>query len=268
MAAYLEIEIVGKESVELLAYYPHLGQESAVLLDAGEKVLWHVVFGEDQGLAAEGPHLGAADVEQVGKLHHVGQGHVGLRAHKAVAQPGPVHVQAQAVFVAAAGQGGELLLGVEGAELRGMGDVHQARLHQVLPHLVVDKGLHIFLQVRRHYLALNVGDGQHPVPGVFYSPGLVDIDMSGVGGDDPLVALEHGVYGHLVGLGAAGEKLYLQVVPAAGGADLGLGSLGVLIVAVAGKGDHVQLHKVFQDLGVGTFGIVREKGKHKNILRM
>ena len=144
-----------------------------------------------------------------------------------------------------------------------MGDVHQARLHQVFPHLVVDEGLHVFFQVLRHYLPLDVGDGQHPVAGVFYGPGLVDVDVSGVGGDDPLIALEHGVYGHLVGLGASHQKLYLQVVPAAGGADLGLGGLGELIVAVAWEGDHIQLHEVFQNFGVGALGVVREKGKHK-----
>ena len=113
-----------------------------------------------------------------------------------------------------------------------------------------------------------MGDGQHPVAGILNGPGLMDVDVAGIGGDDPLIAAQHTVDGDLVGLGAAGEEPDLQVVPAAGGAELGLGGFGVGIVPIAGQGDHVHFQQMLKHLGMGPLGIVREKIQHKNILRI
>ena len=263
----MEIQVIGKQGVKLLAHHAGLGQESPVLLDGGEKMGRHIAPGEHQSLAAEGAHLGAADVEQVAQRHHIRQCYIRGRTHETVAQAGPIHIQGQTVAAAGFRKSAQLRLGVQGAEFGGVGDVDHAGLHQVLPHLVVEKLCHVPVQIGGQQLALHMGDGQHPVAGILNGPGLMDVDVAGIGGDDPLVAAQHAVDGDLVGLGAAGEEPDLQIVPAAGSADFGLGSFGVGIVPIAGQGNHVHIHQMPQHLGMGPLGIVRKKIQHKNILR-
>ena len=116
------VEVVGEQHIELQAHQAAFGKQSALLLDHSHEV-GRGTLGEHHGFAAQGTHLGAADVEHVGELCDVGQGHVGALGHQAVAQPRAVHEQGHVVGVADGGKRFQLCPGVQGAVLRGVGDV-------------------------------------------------------------------------------------------------------------------------------------------------
>ena len=148
MAADLPVKPVGKESVKLLAHHARLGKQRALLLDDRHEMRRHVAFGVDQRLAAQSADLGAADVENVGKLADIPQRHVGLRTHQPVAEPRPVEIQGQTAAPAGIVQGLQLRLRVQGAVLRGVGDIHHAGADHVLVGLVGEEGVHVFCQRR------------------------------------------------------------------------------------------------------------------------
>ena len=153
-------------------------------------------------------------------------------------------------------QGRQLRPGIERAELRRLGDVDHAGAGHMLIGLVAEEGLHIPREGLSHELPLRVGQGDHLVAAVFDGPGLVDADVSGRGADHGLVASQQAGDRDQIRLGAAGQKLDLQVIPAAGGADLSLGRLGVGVGAVALQGHEVPFGKALQELRMRTLGIV------------
>ena len=262
MPADLPVEPVGEESVELLAHNAHLREQRALLLDNREEVHRHVVLCEHQGLAAKGAHLGTADIEQVCQFYDVLQAHVAGGAHDTVAHPRSVKIQGNAVLPAGLGQGGQFRLRVQGAHLRGMGDVNHAGADHVLGGVVGQIGLHVPRQNVGHELAVRVRQGQYLVAAGLDGAGLVDVHVAGGCADHALIAAQHAGDGDAVGLCAAGKKLDLQVVPPAGRADLPLGLPGIGIGAVTLQGDQVALQKVLQHLRMRAFGVVGCKRQH------
>ena len=116
------VEVVREEGVELDAQEAALRQEGAVLLDGGEEVLRRLRR-EDDGFAAQGADLGAADVEDVAEVLQVRQGVVAGGAREGVAQAGAVDEQRQPVLMGNRLQFSEFRAAVDGSVLGGQGDV-------------------------------------------------------------------------------------------------------------------------------------------------
>ena len=65
MPANTEIEVVGKERVELESQQSALRQQRSVLLDDREERLRRIAFRKDHRFAAQGADFGAAYIEYV-----------------------------------------------------------------------------------------------------------------------------------------------------------------------------------------------------------
>ena len=191
-------------------------------------------FGEHHGFAAQGTHLGAADVEHVGELCDVGQGHVGALGHQAVAQPRAVHEQGHVVLLTHGVQFFQLSFRVQGAVLGWMGDVHHAGEHHVVVVLIGVEGGAPAAHIVGAHLALVGGQGDDLVAGVLDGTSFVCGHMAGGGGHHALPALQHGRNDDGVGLGAAGDEEHVRLRAGAGGADLLLRAGAVGVGAVAG----------------------------------
>ena len=83
----------------------------------------------------------------------------------------------------------QLRLGVQGAQLRGLGEVDQAGLDRVLVAGVGPVGGAQLGDLLGGDLPVFAGEGQHLVPSGLHRPRLVGVDMAGVGADHPLIGL-------------------------------------------------------------------------------
>ncbi len=233
LAGQVEVEAVLQHGLELDPQQPALGQHPPVLLEMVPEVPLEGGVGQDQGLPKEEPLLGAPQVEGVAPAGQVGEGHVTGGAHEAVAQPGPVHIEEEATVLAGLPEVVQLRQGVEGAVLRGLGEVDHPRLDHVLPGLVLPVGLPHPADVQGGELPVGAGHRQDLVAGGLDGPGLVDVDVAAGGGDDPLVGAQGGGDHRGVGLGAPHEKVDVQGLVLTQGPDPlpGLGAVDVLPVA-------------------------------------
>ena len=115
VAAYLHVETVGEESVELQPRQTPFSHESAVHLDMGEEVFGCVSAGEDDCFAAEGTDFGSADIEYIAESGEVFKGDVGGRACEAVAEAGAVDVEGDVEVFADGMDLSKFRAGVDGA---------------------------------------------------------------------------------------------------------------------------------------------------------
>ena len=61
-----------------------LCQQSSVLLDVSQKMLWCVILGKDYGFAAECTYLGSADVEHITAAGDDTKSHIGVVTHETI----------------------------------------------------------------------------------------------------------------------------------------------------------------------------------------
>ena len=185
VAGHVKVQAILQQRLELDAQQAALGQHGAPLLHVPAEVVVRGVH--HQGLTEEGAVLGAADVEGIRQCRQVREGQVIVRRGEGGTQPGTVQEQEQAVSVAASSQSGQLGLGVNGADLRGVGDIHHFGGDHVLRAVV-------FCQDRLHQgggqLAVGRIDGADLVAGGLNSAGLMGIDVGGMGADDRLIGLQ------------------------------------------------------------------------------
>ena len=149
-----------------------------LLLDHGHKVR-RCAVGEHNCLAAERAHLGAADVEHIGQAGHIGQRHIGALGGQTIAQTGTVHKQRHMVLMADSGQRFQLCLGVQGAVLRRVGDVHHAREHEVVHIAIGIEGPAPVLNRPGIQLAVGVRQADDLVARELNGTGLVGSHMAG-----------------------------------------------------------------------------------------
>ena len=262
MGADLEIELVREQRLELGAEQAALGQQRAVLLHLVDEVRRRPALREDHGFAAEGPDLGAPDVEHIAEGGQLREREVVRGAHQPVAQARPVDIQRQALRAADSGDLLQFGFAVERAVLRGEGEIDHAGEHHVLVRLVPVEGLDEAGDVRGFQLAVGARDGEDLVARVFDGPGLVQADVARIGCDHALPVLEQGADDQLVRLGPAGDEVHFSLRPAAGGADP-FGRAGAEGVApVAGQDLAVGLEQVPEHGGMGSVDIVVGKGQH------
>ena len=130
--------------------------------------------------------------------------------------------------------GGQLCKGIECTEFRGLGEIDHGGLDHVLVGGVGPVGSPQGQDGRRRELPVLRRDGQDLVPGGLDGPRLVDVDVPGVGGDDPLVGPQGRGDHRGVDLGPAHQKVDGQVLPApAQGPDLGAGFVAKRIFSIS-----------------------------------
>ena len=178
MARELKVEFVRKQGLELQADEGTLGNDGAVLLLDREEVLVGLAVGEDDGLAAQGANLCAADVEHVAVAGEIGQGDVVALGHQTIAQAGSVNVEGNVIALANLIYIVQFVGGVEGAQLGGEGDVDESGVDGVVAVAVVHEVVQILVQHAGLHLAVGVGDGDNLVLGELDGTGLVDVDMA------------------------------------------------------------------------------------------
>ena len=159
-------------------------------------------------------------------------------------------------------EGRQLRLGIERAQLRGLGEIDHAGEGHVVVGLVGVKAPAVVPHGVGGELPVLPGQGDHLVAGELDGPGLVDADMAGVRGDHALPAIEQGGDGHGVGLGAAHQEIHVRPGLPAGGADLLPGGGAEAILPVAGLGNEIGFSQTLQDPGMGALGIVAQKVQH------
>ena len=260
-----EIQPVGEQHVELDAQQPPLCQQRALLLDHGHKV-GRCAVGEHHSLAAQRTHLGAADVEHIGQPGKVGQRHVCTLGSQTVAQPCAVQEQRHFVLLTHSVQGFQLGLGVQGAVLGGVGDVHHAGEHHVVVVTVGVESGHQLPQLGSIHLAVVLRQSDHLVAGVLDGTGLVPGHMAGGSGHHALPPLQHGRNDDGVALRTAGNELHIGLRAGAGSADLLAGAGAVGVGAVARDLFKVGLGQLLQNGGVCTLAVVVFKIQHGKTL--
>ena len=117
------------------------------------------------------------------------------------------------------------------------------------------KGGHIGVQLPGVQLPLMGGQRDHLVARILDRPGLMDVDVPGLGGDDGLVPAQQGGDHHEIGLRAAGEEVHVRF-RAAEGADFIGGPAAPEVLAVARLGDEIRFRESLQHLGVAALGII------------
>ena len=257
-----KIEIVRHQSVKLDTQQPALGQHPAALLDEVAEILFDSRVRNDHRFAKERAHLGAADVEHVAQPGDIRQGQVISLRHQAVAQTGPVQKQVQSQFMAGFTQGGQLRQRVERAQLRGIGDIHQLGLNHVLKAAVVAVSLHRLTHLCGGDFAVLRRKGQHLVARGLHSARLMDVDVSALGAQRPLMGPQSGGNDGHVGLGAPHQKVDSHVLPAAQSPDFRGGLSAILVLSIAGGLVKIGFRQRFQHLGMAAFGVIIVEIQH------
>jgi hypothetical protein len=205
----------------------------------------------DDGLAVEHPVLGAAEAE------HVDAGVGGERpqwnaeARRRVGDARSVHVQLHAERVHVVGDGPDLVDRVGRAELGGLGDRDDERLRPVLvspaPGLSIDQLRGEFAVGRLDGQELDAGD-------TLGSPGLIGVDVRGLGAHHRTPAGDHRLEPDDVGAGAVEHREHLNALTEVLGEHI-VEPCGVDVVAV---GDLVAL--------VGRRDGVEDLGMHSRVV--
>ena len=251
-----QVQPVPEDGLELHPQQPSLGQHGPLLLHAVAEAGPEGGLNDHQRLPQKQAVLGAADGKGVAARAIVREVRP-ARVHGA-AQPRAVAVQVQPQLVAAPAQGQQFRAGVDRAQLRGVGDVSQPGNHGMLVHRPRHGGAQEF----RRQLPVRGGQAEDRVAVLLHGPGLVDADVSAVGGKDRLIGPQERGDGRLVYLGAAHKEVdsgvrYSTQVPN------GLLRLpGILVRAVAGGQVHVGLAQGFQHRRMGPRAVVVSKVEH------
>ena len=159
--------------------------------------------------------LGTADVECIRQGGQIRQCQVIVRRGEGGAEAGTVHEQEQAVLVAAAAQRFQFSLGVDGADFRSIGDVHQTGQNHMFTAVAIDHGFHQF----GCQLAVRCVSGADLMTGGFDGAGFVNVDVTGVGGNDRLIGAQQRVDDYQISLRAAYQKMDIGVRCIAHAAD-------------------------------------------------
>ena len=215
MAAQVEIQPVGKEGVELDPVQPAFGQQGTALFDLGEEMLGRVVARKDDRFAAQGSHLGPADIEYIGKGGYVRERQVASFRRQAVGEPGSVKIERNIVAVAHFVNRFEFLSGIEGPVFGGEGKVHHAREDHVFVVGIVEEGFQQSFNFAGEHFPVVAGNGQNLVAGMLDGPGFMDGNVARLCGDNTLPALQEAADDGLVGLGAACQEEHAGIGTAA-----------------------------------------------------
>ena len=187
---------------------------------------------------------------------------VGTPAHQAVAEPGAVDEEGQAVPEADFPDPGQFLLGIDGPVFRREGDVDHAGKYHVGAGLVGIEAPEVRVQFFREDFPLMGGKGQYLVPCEFDGTGLVDPYVACFGRNDPFVAFQHCGNHRGVGLGAAREEEDLCVRAADGLPDPCLCAQAETVFPVSGFLDQVGFGETPEDFRDGSDVIIASERDH------
>ena len=255
-----EIQLVCEQRIELQADERALGDDGSVLLLDGEEMLVCLAVGEDDGLASEGSDLRATDIENITMTGQIGQGDVVAFGHQTIAEAGPVYIERNLVALAHLIDMIQLSGRVEGAQLRGEGDVDETRMDGMILVAVVHIVVEIFVERRSLHLAIGIRDGDDLMLRKLDGSCLMDIDVTRPHTDNSLVLIKHRVDGGGVGLGASGEEEYLRIGQSASLTDSGFGAFGELVEAIRRRFGVVIPYEMVENLLAGPVVIVAFKG--------
>ena len=149
------------------------------------------------------------------------------------------------MLIAAAPQGGQFRLGVDRADLRGVGDIDQLGEYHVFSAAGVERqyGFHH----GRRYLAVRRIGGADLVAGGLNGAGLVAVDVAGMGGDHRFIGLKQGGDDRQVGLGTAYQKVNLRLRGGAESPNQVPGFLADGIQTVAAGLDQIGVRQCLKD---------------------
>ena len=234
VAADLKIQVIGKKGIELNAQKSALRQQGAALFHGVHKVLRLIVFSKHHRLAAEG-----ADVKNIAEPADVCKGHIALKAHQAVAQSGPVHIQGDFILPADSRKSLQLSLGIKGPVLRRMGNVDHSRKHHMFIVVISIKIFQEFFQHLCRKLTILLGQHQHLMSIMLDSTCLMGADMTGLCSNDAFIILQHSSDDYSIGLGSADQEFHIRIFASAGRPDLLLCTFAVRIQSISGHGLHI-----------------------------
>ena len=186
-----------------------------MLLYGGQKV-FRRLSRKDHGLPAECSHLCSSDIKRIAELSYVTKGQIRSSAHQPVSQAGSVQIQRDLIIPADLRDLSQLLFCIQCPELCRMGNIHKPREHHVLMILILIKSLKIPSQFIPVDLSGMSRNGEHLMPGELHRSRLMDGYVPAVRGNDALIALQHGVNHHSIGLCSSYKEMNLRILTAAG----------------------------------------------------
>ena len=113
--------------------------------------------------------------------------------------------------------------------------------------------------------SVRTGQRQNLVARSFHGSRFMDVDMSALGAQCPLMGPQSGSNHRQIGLGTANEEVHSHILPTAQSADFPGGGSTVWILPVAGGLLEIGLCQRFQHLGVAAFGIIVVKIQHGSL---
>lgn len=201
-----------------------------MLLDEKLKVLGQLRILDDHGLAKKRTVLGASDPEDVSQLKNIIKSQVILGRREGATDTRTINKEEQSILLAESLDGRQLRLGIHGANLGGVGNVHQARLGHVWEVPVVVEGLG---DGRRRQLAIFRHDIDDLMAARLDCTRLSRDNVAGAGSNDCLVRTETGGDGNSIGRRAAGNEKYADVLASEMIADVMFGLLAKGVAAVS-----------------------------------
>ena len=145
-------------------------------------------------------------------------------------------------------------------------DVDKTRVHHVLVAAVILDIEKRLIEHRGGHLAALLRNREHLVAAELNRARLMHGDVTGVRGDDALVAAEHRVDHRGVCLRAADKEVDPGVRSAAGLADLILRRERKFVVAVARFLQEIRFRETLQNRGVRAFFVVTGERKTRSVL--
>ena len=111
-------------------------------------------------------------------------------------------------------------------------------------------------------LPIMLREGEHLMPRHLHGTRLMNVDMSGVGCQDPFIELQHRVDDHHIGLSTANQEEHFSIRTLTSLDDLFAGSLTKLVKTVTGSEFLIRIYQVLQHLGMHTVVIVALERNH------
>ena len=141
------------------------------------------------GLSEKSPAFCASDIKNVAERSQILEAHIILRAGEAVCQTGAVYVKGELILTADLADRGQLIQGIERAQLRRLGNVYHSGHDDMLVGFVLPVRPDQALDRFGGNLSGGMGERENLMPSGFNGTGLMDVYVSALRCNHALIGL-------------------------------------------------------------------------------
>lgn len=210
-----EIKAVTEQLQKLDAQKPPFREPAALLLGNVAEILLQGIMAQHQGFPEQGADLRAADVKGVAEGGNCRQIQIIAFIAQAVAEARAVHIQVQPPAAADFGNLLKFPPGINGPQLRRLGNINHPGLRHMFMGLVVPMGVPRILNLPGRQLPVQGWNGGNLVAARLHRSRLMDVDMARIRAQHALMGAQGRRNHREIGLGSSNEEMNVQVRSAA-----------------------------------------------------